>query len=451
MKRLTGFISFINCLILLAPFFVQAGYTEPLAKRIVLDNGMLLLLSEKHDIPIVAVNMIFPAGSRAVSEDKPGLEAITASLLTQGTSTRSANQISSELDFIGASLSVSAGGDFASAHLRVLKKDVSAGMELLSDVLLHPVFDQQEIDRAVKATLAEIKRQKELPGIVADEAFSRSIFGKHPYGRTGDDVATYLRTITRKDIRSFYEKQYLLRDAVIAVVGDITEVEIVELMNQYFKQKTLQNSPEKKPILPVVPDKLLVKKINKDVAQAHIVMGHLGIQRSNPDYYAVQVMNYILGAGGFSSRLMDNIRDNRGLAYDVRSSFAGLKDPGSFKITIQTKNESANEVIREALSEINSIRTKPVTDKELRDAKAYLTGSFPLRMDTSAKIAALLGQIEFYNLGLDFPAMYSSKINAVTKKDILRAAQHYLYPEAMTIVVVANQEKAKVHFEEPKR
>jgi len=156
-------------------------------------------------------------------------------------------------------------------------------------------------------------------------------------------------------------------------------------------------------------------------------------------------MNYILGGGGFSSRLMDNIRDNRGLAYDVHSSFAAQKDPGAFEVWVQTKNESANEAVAEIFKDIRRITTEPVSEKELADAKAYLTGSFPLRMDTSAKIAGILTSIEIYHLGLDYPERYPKIINALTREDILRVAKKYLHPDRMVIVVLGNQEKIKLN------
>jgi zinc protease len=186
--------------------------------------------------------------------------------------------------------------------------------------------------------------------------------------------------------------------------------------------------------------------MDKNITQANIAMGQVGISRENPDFYAVVVMNYILGGGGFSSRLMDNIRDNRGLAYDVRSSFAAQKEPGAFRVWTQTKSESANEAIAEIFKELKRIRTEPVSDKELADAKAYLTGSFPLRMDTSAKIAGMLTAIEIYHLGLDYPQRYASLINGVTKEDILRVAKKYIDPDHMVMVVLGNQEKIKLKY-----
>ena len=158
------------------------------------------------------------------------------------------------------------------------------------------------------------------------------------------------------------------------------------------------------------------------------------------------IMNYILGGGGFSSRLMDTIRDNKGLAYDVHSGFSARKEPGAFSVSIQTKNESANEVIEETLKEISRMQKELVSESELADAKAYLTGSFPLKMDTYAKIAGMLTSIEIYGLGLDYPQTYPRLINSVTREDIQRVAKKYLHPDKMAIVVVANQEKAKLKY-----
>ena len=424
----------------------SAYAAEPIGKRIVLKNGMVLLLSEKHTIPMVTINMAIKAGSTAEPEDKPGLASITASLLMQGTKRRTANRISNEIDFVGGSLSVSGGDDFASAGLRVLKKDIRTGLDLLSDVLMNPVFDQKEIDRKVKEILAEIQRQKEEPNVVAGEAFDRAVFGKNAYGRTNEDVAAYLPKLTRQDILAFYSARYNPKNAIIAVVGDVTEKEIVALLKEYFKAWKGKEQALPAPVAPPEITKNSVIKIDRNITQANINMGHLGISRENPDYYAVMIMNYILGGGGFSSRLMDNIRDNKGLAYDVHSMFSAQKEPGAFTVGIQTKNESANEVIAEVFKEINRIRTEPVSERELADAKAYLTGSFPLRMDTYAKIAGMLSSIEIYNLGLDYPQKYPGLINSVTKEDILRAAKKYLHPDKMAIVVVANQEKAKLKY-----
>jgi len=424
------------------PILAQADGT--LGKRIVLKNGMVLLLAEKHEIPMVTVSMAIKAGSVAEPSEKPGLASLTASLLTQGTAKRTANQISREIDFIGGSLSVSGGDDYASAGLRVLKKDLRTGLDLLADVLLHPAFDQKEIDRKVKETLAAIRQSKDEPEVIAGEAFTKAVFGSHPYGKTNDDVEAYLPKLVRQDVVDFYSRRYGPNDAIIAVVGDVAEKEIVPLLNEYFKGWEPAEKAAPSHSAPPAIGAVVVKKLDKKITQANIAMGHLGISRENPDYYAVMIMNYILGGGGFSSRLMDNIRDNRGLAYDVHSSFSAQKEPGSFRVWVQTKSESANQAIEEIFKELNRIRTEPVTEKELADAKAYLTGSFPLRMDTSAKIAGMMTSMEIYNLGLDYPQMYPRLINAVTREDLLRVAKKYLDPEKIVVVVLGDQDAIKL-------
>jgi len=440
------FLRYVLIMVMVAIVPGAAVAAEPLGKRIVLENGMVLLFSGRHELPVVTVSMAIKAGGLVEPADKPGLASITASLLTQGTKKRTANQISSEIDFIGGSLSVAGGDDFASANLRVLAKDLRTGFDLLADVLMDPVFDQKEIDRKVKETLAAIQRQKEEPEVIAGDAFSKAVFGAHPYGRTSDDVAAYLPRITKQDIQDFYARRYGPNDCVVAVVGDVTEKEIVALLRERFagwKSAEKQDPPHAAP--PAIPS-LTVRKMDKNITQANIALGQVGISRENPDFYAVVVMNYILGGGGFSSRLMDNIRDNRGLAYDVHSGFAAQKEPGAFRVWTQTKSESANEAIAEIFKELKRIRTEPVSDKELADAKAYLTGSFPLRMDTSAKIAGMLTNIEIYGLGLDYPQRYAGLINAVTKDDVLRVAKKYIDPDHMAMVVLGNQEKIKLKY-----
>lgn len=444
MKRINQIAALILILICILPLNAWAG--NRLGKRIVLENGMVVLISERHDLPMVTVRMAIHAGAINAPPDKPGLASITAALLMQGTARRTAEQISREIDYIGGSLTVAGGIDLTSIGLRVLKKDIQKGLDLLSDVLMNPAFSQHEIDRKVKEMLAEIKRRNEEPGAVADDVFYKTVFGNHAYGRTGDDIAAFLKRIERRDILDFYSSYYSPNNTVMAIVGDVKEDEIVKLLTEYFKGWRQKGQGSIQPVPVPAIDGMVVKKINKDVTQANIVMGHIGISRENPDYYAVMVMNYILGGGGFSSRLMDNIRDNRGLAYDVSSSFEARKEPGAFSVDIQTKNESANEVIDEVLKEIRRIASEPVSESELADAKAYLTGSFPLRMDTYAEIAAMLLSIEIYNLGLDYPERYSAIINAVTQDDVLRVAKKYLNPDRMVIVVVANQEKARLKY-----
>ncbi|MEK6726602.1 MAG: pitrilysin family protein [Deltaproteobacteria bacterium] len=443
MKIKIGAISLF--LIILCSFMIGAtADAAPLGKRIVLENGMVLLLSERHTIPSVTINMLIKAGQVSEPSDKAGLANITAGLLTEGTKKRTSSQIAEEIEFVGGGIGASGGDDSASVNLTILKKDLDLGFDILSDILINPVFPEDEIRRKIRETKASIEKEKENPSAVAGKEFAKTVFGDHPYGRPVEGLPETLDRIVRDDIVKFHAAHYIPNNTLMAVVGDVTEEEIVSKLNRYLKD--WKKGEVVKHVFPNVKSlsQKIVKPINKKITQANIVLGHIGIERENPDYYAAYVMNYILGGGGFTSRLMDNIRDNKGLAYDVHSYFAPMKYSGYFNVGVQTKNESAKVAIEEVLREMGRIRKEPVRDKELEDAKAYLTGSFPLKLDTNKKIAGMLTAIEFFNLGLDYPDRYPKTINSLTKNDILRVARKYLNPDNYIMVVVGDLEKAGI-------
>jgi len=422
--------------------FVTSSYAAPIADREVLANGMTLLHSEKTVLPIVTVVVAIKAGSIAEPAEKSGLANLTADLLNEGTKTRSSKEISDAIEFVGGSLSTSGGADYITLSLSVLKKDIGLGFDLLSDIVLNPAFSIDEIQRRKTAIKNAIIQQKEEPDSIASKAFAEAVFKKHPYGRPTEGTEESLDRITREDITSFHQGYYLPNNTIMTVVGDLSKTELKSLLDRYFINWQRRDIKELSLPIPAFEDKPKVIKIQKKLTQANIILGHLGIKRDNPDYYAVSVMNYILGGGGFASRLMDNIRDNKGLVYDVHSSFSVNKYTGSFQAGLQTKSESANAAIAEVLKEMERIRTEPVSDKELSDAKSYMTGSFPLRIDSNRKIAAFLTSVEFYGLGLDYVDNYRKYIEAVTKDDILKVAKKYLHTENYVLVVVADQEKA---------
>lgn len=430
---------------LLFPFH-SSSYAGSIAQREVLDNGITLLHSEKTVLPIVTVVVAIKAGSVVEPPEKAGLANLTADLLNEGTKARSSKEISDAIEFVGGSLNTSGGADYITVSLSVLKKDIGLGFDLLSDVILNPAFSDDEIKRRKTSIKSSIIQQKEEPDVIVSKAFNEAVFGKHPYGWPVEGTEETLDRITRGDISEFYKEHYLPNNTIITVVGDIGKSELKSLLEKHFMNWRKKDSEEILPTPPVFEDKPKVIKIQKPLTQANIILGHLGIKRDNPDYYAVSVMNYILGGGGFASRLMDNIRDNKGLAYDVHSIFSANKYAGSFQVGLQTKNESANTAIEETLKEMERIRTEQVTDKELSDAKSYLTGSFPLRIDSNRKIAAFLTSVEFYGLGLDYVDNYRKFIDAVTKDDIQRVAGKYLNTKNYVLVVVGDLEKAALKY-----
>jgi len=436
----------VNYFILLTLLLASQAYAAPLAEREILSNNIVLLHAERKALPIVTVVMAVRAGSIVEPSDKAGLAYLTAALLNEGTAKRTSREISEAIEFVGGSLSASAGQDYATISLSVLKKDVDLGFDLLSDMVMNPAFNDDEINRKKKITKNWLVQQNEEPGAVASIAFSKAVFGKHPYARQVQGTVDSLDLISRQDIVDFHNTFFSPNNTIMSVVGDISRDELRSLLEKHlgkWQQKTVTAID-----LPAVraSDNPTVIKINRDLVQANIIFGHVGISRDNPDYYAVSVMNYILGGGGFVSRLMDNIRDNKGLAYDVHSYFSASKFSGSFRAGLQTKNESANTAIDEVLREMERIRTEPVSDKELQDAKSYLTGSFPLRIDSNSKIAGFALAVEFNDLGLDYVDKYPSLINAVTKEDILRVANKYLDTKNYVLVVVGNIEKTKLRY-----
>lgn len=415
----------------------QAGITS---KRMVLNNGMVLLTSEQRALPMVSIELLIDAGSRYEPANQAGLANLTAKLLTYGTKRRSALQISDTLDFIGASLEAGCGQDAASVSMTVLKKDLATGLELLAEVLTQSTFPQPEIDRQKQAIIASIRAKEEDPGAVAGKAFSAALFPQSPYGRPVEGTEASVKGLQQKSLQEFFARNYRPNRSMIAVVGDVSEQEIAQALNTALRNWS-KGEPSGPPLAPTNIGAPKVVRVNKDLTQANIILGHNGVARGNPDYYAIQVMNYILGGGGFSSRAMDSIRNERGLAYSVYSYFAAEKSRGSFEFVMQTKNETALEAIRIATEEVRRMREQPVSEQELSEAKDYLIGSFPLRFDTNRKVATFLAQVEYFQLGLDYPDRYADLVRKVTREDVQRVAKQYLQPERLITVIVGNVKK----------
>jgi len=413
-------------------------------ERKVLDNGLILLVVQRHNLPVVKVTVGIQAGNLLEPEEKAGLANLTASLITGGTANRTAQQISEEIEFVGGSVGAGGGDDYISVSLSVLKKDINLGFDLLSDIILHPSFPEDELIKKKERIKGGLKAQEEDPGFIASREFKKAIFGSHPYGRLVTGTAETIDNINREDLQQFHAEYYAPDNSVVAVVGDISADEVGVLFSKYFT-----NWQARSVAMPSVPrpDKPKERKtvtVDRDLTQANIILGHTGVSRDNPDYYSISVMNYILGSGGFASRLMQNIREEKGLVYDIHSFFAANKYGGRFQVGLQTKNESANQAIEEILKEIKRIMTEDVSDTEIDDAKSFLTGSFPMRIETSRRIASFLVAVEYFDLGAEYIDNYPSYINRVTKADILRVAKKYLDPVKFTLVVVADQERAQL-------
>jgi zinc protease len=420
----------------------------PPIERITLDNGLKLIVIEHHELPVVAFRMVFKSGSAFDPPGKAGLADLTAGLLRKGTKTRTATQIAEEIDFVGGSLGAGSSRDATYATCQVLKKHFDVGLNLLSDIILNPTFQEDEIERLRKQTLAGIKQQKDDPDAVADEKFREFLFGDHPYGQPSEGTETSVAALTRNDIVNFHKNYYVPQNAILAVVGDVTSGEVIDKVKAKFSGwkgasvtlPTFMEPPEIKGYQILLVDK-------PDLTQTYVRVGHMGVDRSNPDYFAMKVMNYILGGGGFSSRMMDEIRSKRGLTYGIYCSFDFNKLKGAYTIETFTQNDSTASAIKAIIEQIERIRSGGVTDKELEDTKSFYTGYFPLQLETPDQIATQIINVELYDLGEDYLNNYRNNVNAVSKKDVLRVAQKYLDPENLKLVVVSKADEIKSYLD----
>jgi zinc protease len=409
--------------------------------RTTLANGVVVVTSEQKALPMVTMSLLIEGGARLDPPGREGLANLAAQLLTYGTKNHTAVKLGEALDFLGASLSTGCSEETITINFTLLKKDLDEGLRLLAEVLTEASFPPEEIERRKQAVIAGLRAQDEQPGQVAEVKFLETLFPKSPYGRRVEGTPESVKNIDRGGLLEFYQNELRPDRAILAVVGDVSQGEVVEKLNSALRPWQKKAAAKLPPPNAAAGARAFIK-INKQLTQANIVIGHAGVPRAHPDYYAIQVMNYILGGGGFSSRMMDSIRNERGFAYSVYSHFDPRKYAGTFEVVMQTKNESAGEAIKIAVAEIRKMREQGVTDAELKEAKDYLIGSFPLRFDTNRKVAAFLSQVEFYGLGLDYPDRYPEIISKISREDVLRASKTYLHPEKLITVVVADQSKA---------
>ncbi len=413
----------------------------PPVQRTVLSNQLVLLACEEHSLPFVTFQLLIDSGSRKDPPGEEGLAYLTARGLLLGTSDQAVNAMNEELDFMGASLNCSSGRDYTILSLRVLKKDLDKGFNLFMGVLTRPTFPEEEIRREVEKILAAIQSAEDQPDDVAGKEFQKTLFLKSPYGHAVEGTKESLPKLTREALVRFYRTYYHPNNAILTVVGDITPNEVEKNLLPHLTKWPMGEIPKESFRSAFAKEQKTVK-IDRPITQANIILGHSGVNRENPDFYALTVMNYILGGGGFSSRLVEEIRNKRGLAYSVASFFDPGKYPGSFQIALQTKNASAREAVSLAIREMERIQKEPVSEKELEGAKKYLVGSFPMRLDTQGKLANFLSQVEYFGIGLDYPEKYPSLIRSVTREEVLRVARKYLDPKNYILVVVANLKEA---------
>jgi zinc protease len=411
------------------------GFTLTDTKRVVLPNGLTLLLLENHRLPIVVAEAFVKHTRLTEPADNAGVASLVGALLDEGTATRNGQQIATAIEDVGGILNTSAAG----ASVRVLTPDRSLGLDLLFDCLTHPSFPQDALERKRAQHLSALLDAEQRADIRAQRGFLEAVYGpNHPLSRPALGLRTVVERLTAADCRAFHAARFVPNNTVVAVVGDFHVPDVVAEITRLTAD--WKPAPVPKPDLPKVqkPEKFSQRIMTvPDAAQLYVFLGHIGIRRNDPDYYKLLVMDYVLGTGaGFTDRLSSSLRDRQGLAYSVTASITGNagEERGTFTGSIATFPDKFAPVKDGFIHEITRIRTETPSAQEVEDSKKYLIGSLPFRFITSAAVAEQLLQIERFQLGFDYLDTFRKAVAAVTPADVQTVAQKYLDPGRMALV-----------------
>jgi len=412
-------------------------------QRKVLKNGLTLLVYQKEKLPVVSCVYAFKAGSVYDPEGKEGLANLTLSMLEKRTRTKSAEEIQEEFAILGTRFSYDVSRIFSTFTITTLEENIDKSLSLMYDIIYNPVFPEQEFNRERERLINEIISNKSDPDYVSEVIFTKHLYNEHPLGHLSAGDENTVRNIELEDIKKFYKDYFKPSNAICVIVGSLPENKLIEIGEKYFGkgEKEIVNLPEIP--VPEKPEGINVKIFNMKVNQSFIEMGHFGPKRASEDFNSARVMNYILGGGGFASRLFEEIRNKRGYAYSVYSFFR-INDPfpSTYIFGLQTKIENTNDAIKVIFDEINKIK-KDIKDEEIKDTKGYFKGYLPRITETYSQIASNLLTQELYGLEPFFWEKDVEKIQKLSKEQILESAKKYLDPENILIVIVTDTSKYK--------
>ncbi len=433
-----------SALLGLLSLYAAAAYAGPRIQHWQAPSGAQVYFVENHDLPIVDVSVNFPAGSGFNTAQQAGLAAMTQGMLDHGTDGLNEDDVSRKLADVGAELEGNFDQDRAGLSLRTLSSaaERDEALSVLAGLLQHPAFPDKILAREKARTIAALKEAETQPEAIAVKAFAKAVYGSHPYGLPPTGEIGTVSKIRRADVVAFYRAHYAAKSAVVALMGDLTRAQA-----EAIAQQLTGDLPPGGAIADIPPvatrNAASETRIPHPATQSHILMGAPGITRTDPDYFTLYVGNYVLGGGGFVSRLMDEVREKHGMAYSVYSYFFPLQQAGMFQIGLQTKKDQADRALDMTRSTLNRFIQDGPTEQELQAAKDNIIGGFPLRMDSNKQIVEYLGVIGFYHLPLtsldDFPA----KVDKVTVADIRDAFRKRVDPRAMATVIVGAPAAAK--------
>ncbi|MFL6276819.1 MAG: M16 family metallopeptidase [Blastocatellia bacterium] len=409
-------------------------------ERLELANGLVVLLSENHGTPAVAFKAVVAAGSRYETDEQAGLASLVGEMIDEGTTTRSARQIAETIEAVGGKLGTY--GDYQESGVvaMFLSQDLGLGLEITADLLMNATFPEDKVQQQRARRLAQLKSRLDVPRTLASDIFNDIVFSGTPQHRPAVGYEATVKNLTRDDMAAFYHRFYAPNNTLLTIVGDIDKAAVLAQVEAAFGawpvSSTLALPPVEKPRR---QPQAIERFVTVPKEQVNIFIGHAGIERRNPDYYTLLVLDTILGSSpGFTSRIPRILRDEMGLAYTTYSnitSSAGI-DPGRFVAYIGTSPDNLQLALAGLRNEIARIVKEPVTSEEVELAADYLTGSFVFHFQKNLQIADFLADAETYGLGFDYLERYPQLIRAVTVEDVGRVARAYLDPKHLTTVVV---------------
>ncbi len=415
------------------------SFVMPAVERFTLSNGLQVVLFEKHQVPLVQINLIINAGAVLDPPGKPGLASMVVSMMMEGAGGRTALQLADAIDYLGANLGSSAGMHTSAVTLQTPVSKLDSALALQADVALRPVFAPAELERKRKSRLTTLLQWRDEPGSLASLTFNRTLYGAgHPYGASSIGDEQSIRSFRVEDLQQFHTQYFRPANADLIVVGDVTMAKIRPKLEAAFGGWT-GNAAAGFPLPPItnVAQRSVIIVDKPGAPQTEVRIGRIGASRMSDDYFPLVVMNTILG-GSFSSRLNQNLREEHGYSYGAGSSFAFRILPGPFLASAAVHSAITDSAVREFMNELSAIQN-PVPDAELDRAKNYIALGFPGEFQTVADIARKLEDMVIFNLPHNYYTQYVGRIRAVTKEDVQRVARAYLDPAKMVIVLVGDR------------
>lgn len=419
-------------------------FNFPLFEKFKLANGLNVVFAAHTKLPLITMQLVIHSGAPEDPPGKEGTASLLSDLLPEGTKTKSSYEISHGFEQLGTQFSTHS--DWNGSYLEMIctKAQLTPSMDLLTDVLFNPVFENEEIERQRKRLLTQRLKLADSAARIAQEKFAETLYGNSRFSQPVSGNTAQIKNLSKAGIQEFYDTHYIANNATLIIVGDLSLDEVHQICETYFvnwKTASLQRSAPKIFTQPTASQMHLIHK--NDARQAELCMGHIGISRDNPDYFAVILLNQILG-GYFLSRLNQNLREDKGYTYGISSRFISRKNySGPFIVGSAIDSDNVHTAVKEIIKEIELLREEEVSADELEQAKGYLNGIFPIAFESGSQIAAGLSNIVIFGLEKDYYRTYREKLSEVTSAEILQAAQKYLFPDKLSTVICTDKNAAE--------